>query len=139
MIALYSNWWIQQGKEETVYPLLRELANAVLENEPDTLMYTVHTPNYDFPTGTDIVSEPMPRPGAITFVENYADWEAFETHVNGPIFTSFLKNNGHLFVQGEPNPDGSTKPFIQVVFMNRITGFIREDDYLLSKGFSTPD
>lgn len=120
MISLYSTWWLKQENVDEAMPVLQELAKKVEADEPDTLMYTIHSPNYDFPA--DISSEPMPRPGTIIFVEKYASWEAFQEHVSGPIFTSFVNDHGHLFVQ-----DHKGSPFTQVVFMDQEYGFIRPE------------
>ena len=126
MISLYSTWWLKPENVEEAMPILQKLAKKVEDNEPDTLMYTVHTPIYDFPSPKEgesaIKSEPIARPGTVIFVEKYANWEAFEKHVYGEIFTSFVKEYGHFFVQ---NNEGS--PFVQVLFMNQEYGFIRPE------------
>ena len=50
MISLYSTWWIKQENIAEVMPALKELAKKVESEEPNTWMYTIHTPNYDFPS-----------------------------------------------------------------------------------------
>ncbi len=131
MLSLYSNWWLKPENETIAVPTLQELAARVMAEEPGTLMYSVHFPRYDFPTGNSgrpiIQSEPKTRPGAITFIEIYQDWDAFMTHFNGTVFKEFLAQHGGLFVQGPPNKKGITSPFTQVVFMEPQAGFIRED------------
>lgn len=136
MLSLYSNWWLKPGTEATATPLLQKLAARVMAEEAGTLMYTVHYPRHDFPRFQEppekkgkiiIQSEPKTRPGAITFFEIYADWDAFMTHFNGGVFKDFVAAYGDLFVQGPPNKDGKTGPYTQVVFMDPQAGFIRED------------
>lgn len=132
MLSLYSNWWLKPGKEPVAVPILQELAARVLAEEPGTLMYTVHFPRFDFPLGDQgkpiIQSEPKTRPGAITFIEVYQDWDAFMAHFKGAVFKDFVTKHGQeLFVQGPPNKKGITGPFTQVVFMEPQAGFIRED------------
>lgn len=140
MISLYSNWWIKPGKEKKVIPLLHKLAKKVKDKEPGTLMYTVHTTINQSPRRSNkppkkrgkrqpsayFKSEPLTRPGVITFVETYASWNAFNDHVNGDIFQGFLKKYSHLFVQAETEKGKAPSPFIQVVFLDREAGFIRE-------------
>ena len=124
MISLYSNWWIKPGKEKKAKKQLKILAATVQKKEAGTLMYLVHFPTSEF--CKKFKSEPATRPGAVTFVERYANWEAFDKHVNGDIFQNFLTDFGHLFVQDYPKDGEDAKPFIQVVFMDRVAGFIRD-------------
>lgn len=124
MIALYSNWWIKPGHEKEAIPVLQELAQTVQAKEPGTLMYLVHFPFLEFPAEYKFKSEPATRPGAVTFVETYASWKAFDQHFRGPTFTNFVQQHGHLFVQREEG--ATTKPFTQVVFMDKKAGFIRK-------------
>jgi quinol monooxygenase YgiN len=126
-ISLYSNWWLKPECIEIAKPILQALAEEVKAHEPDTLMYLVNFSRYDFPN-TEIVSEPKTRPGAITFMEKYRSWKAFEDHLYGPIFTKFVADYGHLFVQAEPAHGEKSKPFTQVVFLDELAGFRREDN-----------
>lgn len=125
MITLYSTWWAKPEKLEALKPALQTLAKAIKKNEAGTLMYLVNTPRYDFPKvkqgKNPIISEPMVRPGTIVFMEQYKNWEAFETHLYGPYFTHFVKANKSKFVLGD---DG--KPFVQVVFLQQEVGFKRK-------------
>lgn len=124
MLSLYSNWWIKPGKEEEAKKQLKLLAATVQAKEPNTLMYLVHFPTSEF--YGKFKSVPATRPGAVTFVERYANWEAFDAHVSGDIFQNFLTDHGHLFVQDYPKQGEDSQPFIQVVFMDEVAGFIRE-------------
>ena len=123
-ISLYSTWWISPGKKKLLEPALKQLAKDVMENEKGTLMYLIHTPLFDFPkakTGKKaIVSEPAVRPGTIIFVEKYESWDAFQEHLYGSYFTTFVEKHKSLFVLSHDN-----EPFIQVVFMEENAGFIR--------------
>lgn len=125
-ISLYSNWWIKPGHEKKVAPLLKKLAKKVEKEEPGTLMYLVHFPINDFTNSLGFVSEPVTRPGAVTFVETYASWQAFKDHVEGPIFTGFVKKYGHHFVQAAVKKGEDPKPFTQVVFMDKVAGFLEK-------------
>lgn len=124
MISLYSTWWVKPGNEKKLKPALQELAENIENHEEGTLMYLVHRSRYDFPPvepgKNPIKSEPRVRPGTIVFVEKYANWEAFKTHLHGPYFTNFVKTHKSKFVLGE---DGN--PFVQVLFMDEITGFVK--------------
>ena len=133
MISLYSNWWLKPGNEEKAIPLLNQLAKKVRKSEPDTLMYMVHYPFQEFPAAYNFKSEPATRPGAITFVECYASWEAFDKHFKGDTFTEFVKNHGYLFVQKEGGTEQDPKPFTQVVFMDKKAGFIRRKKWSKAK------
>jgi len=119
MISLISKWWIQQGNESIVIPALKKLAKDVEENEKNTLTYMVHVPEF----GTPDPSVPVPRPGEVIFVETYLDWAAFQNHVNGPIFTTFKKKYGDLFVQANSKNSYEANPYVYVEFLTRIAGF----------------
>jgi len=124
MVSLYSTWWIKPGCEQEVYAGLKNLAKVVEEKEMGTLMYLVNYPRYDYPSvekGKDpIVSNPPVRPGTIVFFEKYASWDAFKIHLYGPYFTGFVKEYQSKFVLGD-----NGHPFVQVVFLEQETGFIR--------------
>jgi len=125
MISLYSTWWAKPEALDELKPALAELAKKVEEHESGTKMYLVHFPRYDFPAKEEnkpkIISQPMVRPGTIIFVEKYESWDAFKAHLYGPYFTEFVKKHKDKFVLG--NNGG---PFVQVVFMEEETGFIRD-------------
>lgn len=130
MISLYSTWWVKPGEESALAPALKNLAKAVLENEAGTLMYLVHAPLFNFPSvapdAKPIVSEPMIRPGTLIFFEKYDSWDAFKAHLYGTYFTDFVKEHKQKFVLGN---DGN--PFVEVVFMEEQTGFIKTDEQIL--------
>ncbi len=123
-ISLYSNWWLKQGNEEMMKPVFKSLAEDILRSEAGTLTYMVNYPVLDFSAAPQFISEPFPRPGAITFMERYASWDAFDAHVNGPIFQGFLAKYGQYFVQAAPTKEKPVSPFIQVVFLDMVAGFV---------------
>lgn len=125
MLSLYSTWWVKPEFISDMQPALEKLVAMVEECEEDTLMYKVHSPEFNFPKVKEDerswVSNPMVRPGTLIFFEKYRNWDAFLFHTEGEAFTTFLAENKGKFVQGD---DG--KPFTQVVFMEEKVSFIRE-------------
>jgi predicted enzyme related to lactoylglutathione lyase/quinol monooxygenase YgiN len=117
-LSLTSGWYIAPGKGSEALAALRNLAAAVYANEPDTLMYLVHTP---FADEGSIVSRPPVTANSVVFFETYRTPQAFLAHVNGPVFQEFVAKNGSLFV----NSNGG--PFTTVQFLTRIAGFIRSE------------
>jgi len=124
MFSLIAKWWITPGHEATVIPALERLAAEVRE-EPGTLLYLVHIPTFALPDPRS-ASEPVPRPGEVTFIEVYDSWQAFQDHLAGAAFTGFKRAYGPRFVQAHAAPGtAGTQPFIQVEFLDRIAGFLR--------------
>jgi quinol monooxygenase YgiN len=125
MISLYSTWWVKPGNEKAITVALNKLAKEVRENEKGTLMYLVHTPVYDYPKAIkgkkSIKSAPEARPGTIIFVEKYENWDAFQVHLYGPYFTTFVKEYKSMFVLNHDE-----EPFVEVVFMEEIVGVIKQ-------------
>jgi quinol monooxygenase YgiN len=123
MVTLIARWYVLEGKQAAAVTALKELASEVLSTEPNTLMYLVHTPDMKQ------ASLPPPTDTEILFVEAYADMKSFFAHLNGPAFTNFVKHFGKLF-QTATGTDAHGKtvsiPFVQVEFLNRQAGFVRE-------------
>ena len=117
-VSLYSTWYAKPEQEKALLPVLENLAKDVMANEEGTLMYLVHIASNDYPFS----SLPPVTPGTIVFVEKYRNWDAFLTHVNGTIFTTFKDKYKSKFV---PGADGN--PYTQVVFMNQEAGFVRSN------------
>ena len=115
MYSLTSRWNIKPGCEAAAKAALKKLAKDVQKNEPDTLLYLVHTPDMSQ------TSLPGVSPQAVLFVESYKNKAAFNNHVNGPVFQQFLTKHRGLF---EVFP-GDTNPFMQVEFLRREAGFVR--------------
>jgi len=119
-ISLVSRWTIRAGCEPAARKALNAMAQAVRENEAGTLIYTVHLPTRA--ADPRLISVPVPCAEEVLFFEMYRDANAFEAHVNGPIFQTFLKESGALFVAAS----GASAPFIQVEFLERLAGFVRD-------------
>lgn len=116
-VTLTAKWFLKPGCQKEALQALDKLAEAVRANEPDTLMYLVHTP---FADGT-LQSLPPSEPGTVVFVEMYRNADAFQAHVNGPVFTDFVKKHGDLFVAA------NGEPFVLVEFLDRHAGFTRDE------------
>ena len=114
-ISLTSQWFVRLGLEEQVLEAVSLLADAVEAGEPGTLMYLVHVPY----RGPALQSLPPDDPSSLLFVEEYRDVQAFLQHVNGPLFTQFVRDHGHLFVQA------NDRPYTTVEFLVRRAGFVR--------------
>jgi quinol monooxygenase YgiN len=113
MYPLISIWTILPGKEAEAIAALKAAALKVQAEEPDTLAYLVHTPDFTQP------NLPTPPAGQVVFFEIYKDHDAFLYHLNGPTFTGFVKQYGNLFL----NSNGS--PYVTVEMMTLQGGFIR--------------
>jgi quinol monooxygenase YgiN len=113
MLNIIARWTIA-GDRDAAIAALQELAAEVEAGEPGTWMYTIHTPDM---TGHNL---PGPSPDEIVFFSVFADANAFQEHLNGPIFSGwrakylnlFLTNAGNLFVLAE--------------YLDRQTGFVRD-------------
>ncbi len=115
MYPLISKWTALSDKKEEAIAALKQLAKTVEQEEPDTWMYTVHTPDF---TQTNL---PTPPEGEIVFFEIYKDQAAFNQHVSGKIFTDFVDDHADLFLCNEG------KPYVTLEIMDRQAGFIRSN------------
>jgi len=113
MYPLISKWTILPGKEEEAIHALKKLATQVEEGEPDTHAYLVHTPDFSQ------ANLPTPPAGEVVFFEIYKNQKAFEAHVNGPVFTGFVKQHGDLFLSS------NGQPYVTVEMFHHQAGFIR--------------
>lgn len=118
MYQLTGKWTILPGNEEKVTKALKQLALDVQKNEPGTLLYIIHTPNFEEK------SAPMPPAGEIVFFEIYKDKDAFNAHITGPYFQNFVKDYGNLFLQDFSTPSNM---YITVEPLLQLGGFIREE------------
>lgn len=116
MYPLIAKWTILPGNEKKAVTALKKLAQDVQENEPGTLLYMVHTPNFNEK------SLPTPPAGEVFFWEIYKDHAAFLKHVNGTVFKDFVKTYGNLFLT-----DFSAVPqvFMTTEVLTQIGGFAR--------------
>lgn len=115
MYSTIVTWYLKPDCRAEGIAALKQLALAVEKDEPDTWGYLVHS-------GAD-GSYPPSSDDTIVFLEIYKDKTAFLNHVNGPIFTGFVKDHSDLFLTG---PVG-TSPFFQVQNVDRIEGFVRPE------------
>lgn len=117
-LHLISQWFIKPGRRDDVLAAVQTLAQDVLAHEPGTLAYLVHTPA-DGPAAPQ--SLPPADSNSLLFFERYRDTAAFDAHVNGEIFTSFVKTYGALFIA---NSQG--QPYTTVMFLWQQAGFSRD-------------
>lgn len=116
-VSLISRWFVKPGCGKKALAALRRAADEVQAREPGTLTYRVHV-QY---TGK-LQSLPPADPLSILFFEVYRDAEAFGDHLNGPVFTGFVRDHGHLFLQA------GGKPYTTVDFLTLHAGFTRLED-----------
>lgn len=114
---LIAKWTILPGNEIKATQVLKKLAQDVNENEPGTLLYMVHVPNFNEK------SLPTPPDGEVVFWEIYENKDAFFKHVEGPIFQDFVKTNGELFLKDSNKP---SHVFMLTEVLNQIEGFSRK-------------
>jgi quinol monooxygenase YgiN len=115
MYPLISKWYIVPGKKKEALAALKEVAGFVKEREPDTLVYTIHIPDFSQP------NLPTPPEGEVIFFEVYRNEAAFQKHVNGPTFKTFVKKHGHLFL------NSNKQPYTSLEIMKDVAGFIRPE------------
>ena len=116
MYPLIAKWTMLPGNETKAITALKKLAQDVEQNEPGTLLYMVHTPNFKEK------SLPTPAAGEVVFFEIYKDQAAFMKHITGPIFTTFIKNYGNLFLQDFNMP---SQVFMTTEVLSQLGGFAR--------------
>ena len=117
MYPLFGKWTILPGNEEKAIKALNDLAIQVKKEEPGTLVYLVHVPNFNEK------SLPTPAAGEVIFFEVYKDKEASIAHISGPAFQNFIKTYGNLFLNDFSDP---SQIYITLEVMTQIAGFIRE-------------
>lgn len=115
-ISLTSEWFIKPGNEDAAISALKQVALEVQAREPGTLAYLVHTPNT---LDSGLQSLPPRDPQSVLFFEVYENADAFEAHLNGPVFTEFLKQHAELF------RSANGKPYVTVNFLSQRAGFVR--------------
>jgi predicted enzyme related to lactoylglutathione lyase/quinol monooxygenase YgiN len=117
-VSLISRWFVKPGCGDAALKALTHAANEVRDHEPGTLTYRVHVEH----KGDGLQSLPPVDPLSILFFEVYRDADAFRDHLNGPVFTGFVRDHGHLFVQA------GGKPYTTVDFLSLHAGFTRRED-----------
>jgi predicted enzyme related to lactoylglutathione lyase/quinol monooxygenase YgiN len=116
-VSLTSTWFIRPGCESAALDALGRLAAQVHEHEPGTLMYRVHTA---LPDSARLQSLPPLDRLTVVFMETYRDADSFRAHVDGPLFTGFVREHGALFV------GTAGQPFTSVSFLALHCGFERD-------------
>ena len=128
MITLVSRWELLDGCPPALTCELDGLADKVKSAEPDTLAYLVYlqAPGPLDANGKPIDPPPAPIPmteqTSVTFVEVYADACAFNHHLEGAVFQTFLKDFGKYFKQDPQHPGW---PITQNGSYSNASGFIR--------------
>lgn len=115
-VSLTSEWFIAPGNEEAAISALKQVALEVHATEPGTLAYLIHTPHIP---ASFLQSLPPRDPQSILFFEIYENADAFNAHLNGPVFTSFVAQHGALF------RSANGKPYLTVNFLSQRAGFFR--------------
>lgn len=123
-VSLISRWFVRPDCWDPALEALKAAAAEVLAREPHTLTYRIHV------ASADSSLQPLPPRDrfSILFFETYRNADAFRAHLNGPTFTAFVRDHGHLFV---PAADG--KPYTTVDFLSLHAGFTREEDAAVGK------
>jgi hypothetical protein len=130
-VHLIARWTLLKGREQEGIAALKRLVAEVLANEPDTLVYSFHTPRMGDPA---LPSLPASSPQEVVFYEAYRDMAAFEAHVKGPVFTRFVQQHGDLFLSatdvlpGKKDPSAPRNPFVVLQFLDFQAGFTRQPE-----------
>jgi quinol monooxygenase YgiN len=113
MLSIVAKWWINEGCESQAVAALKELAAQVEAEEPFTIMYLIHTAVVDG-------SRPTPPDNEVLFVSAWPDRDAFQKHLDGPVFKTWIAKYLDLFLT-----DDSGGLFVTGEFMDRQAGYIR--------------
>lgn len=121
-----ARWVMKAGKgnREKVKAALIPYVKAVKKKEPGTYMYTVsfadaskHSP-----------SIPPMQLDQVTFNSSWKDHDAFVAHTKEPVYQTFLKKAGDLFVQAIPGE--TTHPYMTTSVLKRFAGFFRKEAFV---------
>jgi predicted enzyme related to lactoylglutathione lyase/quinol monooxygenase YgiN len=123
-VSLTSQWFIRPGCEDQVIEAVTQLAAEVESQEPGTLTYLVHT---QWAGDGGLQSLPPFNPLSLLFFEIYRDAQAFQDHVNGPLFTQFVQLYGdHFVTSGGKSIAEGARPYTTVQFLSRRAGYVRD-------------
>ncbi|MCM8531930.1 MAG: antibiotic biosynthesis monooxygenase [Lentisphaeraceae bacterium] len=128
MVSLISKWQLKDGCPDSLQKVLIDLAYKVESSEKGTLMYSVHLKTTEPSSTTESSStttgqcEHSPAQTEVTFFEIYKDAEAFNTHLNGPVFTKFRKDTLQYFKE---DPKNAGWPKTETEFLKIESQFIR--------------
>lgn len=115
MNMIIAKWTILEGKRKKALAALKILEREVRTKEPFVLMYTINTPDF---TKTNF---PTPPENEVIFVSAFADFAAFQKHLNGPVFQDWLKKYKNLFLTNNDNL------FVLAEWLHREYGYIRPE------------
>lgn len=117
-IHLISAWPLKDGFTSQLKTALVELAQRVRDDEPGTLSYAVFVGAPSVGSGaTSLGQIADPQQRTVTFVETYADADAFLAHLHGPAFTAFLEAHlGHFY----EDPDRPGQPAAATTFLSAV-------------------
>ena len=127
MISLISRWKLRDGCAPELLDGIREATSVIENNEPGTLMYSVHLPArnpvaaFNRPVTAD-QAIPLADQAEVVFFEIYRDADAFAAHLGGQAFQSFLARYLHCFY---PDPANPKMPLTETVFLDRQAAFVR--------------
>lgn len=113
MMPIIARWTILEGKRDAAIAALRELEREVYEQEPFVPMYTINVPDFS------VTSFPTPAPTEVVFLSIFDDYEAFQKHLNGPVFQGWLARYKDLFLTNNGNL------FVMSTWLKRVAGYIR--------------
>jgi quinol monooxygenase YgiN len=113
MISIIAKWSILAGKHEAAVAALKVLAYRVQTEEPFVPMYTIHVPDFS------LVSFPTPPPTEVVFFSVFDDKEAFQKHLDGPVFRDWLAEHRELFLFNNDNL------FVVSEWLSRQAGYVR--------------
>ncbi len=128
MITLISRWKLRDGAPKELLTALQNLARTVEQNEPETLVYSVHVPA---PPPPSSVKEPaaadsLPdHASEVVFFEVYKNQAAYCHHLKGEVFNQFVKENLQYFFE---NPKEKGRPAADTQFFKRESAFFRPAD-----------
>ena len=118
-----ARWVMKPGCREKVKAALRPYVQAVHDDEPTTLMYTVSVAD----ASEQSFSLPPSQLDALVFNSSWTNKQTFFDHGNGPVYQGFLKEHRDLFVQA--GPGSTTHPYMTTSVLKRFAGFFREEAF----------
>lgn|SRR5215813_3196323 len=113
MHMIIAKWTILEGKRTKAIAALKILEKEVRTKEPFVLMYTINTPDFQ------MTNFPTPPENEVIFVSVFASKQAFQKHLNGPIFQNWLKKYKGLFLTNNDNL------FVLAEWLKREVGYVR--------------
>lgn len=119
--------WVMKagrGNREKVKTALIPYVKAVKKKEPGTYMYTVSFAD----VSKNSPSIPPMQLDQVTYNSSWKDHDAFVAHTKEPVYQTFLKKAGDLFVQAVPGQ--TTHPYMTTSVLKRFAGFFRKEAFV---------